>query len=187
MCFQINSRDHVQLYLFLGVIWLSKDVFLSHGVQGLATGTEQCCTASSVGSEATHTTSCVPSASAPLPVHAGETWFHWLENKRKWRKRAAAMPCDLQTVFLCVAVAAAALTGCGVCGLCRHTQVSHADMCVNQSSRTRKYHYISHCISLSLPFSCLSPGFSLTGLTFVWRSVCGLWAQAADQRGLVQP
>lgn len=53
---------------------LTVSVFVS---QGRPTATGQCCTASSAGREATPTTSCGPNASAPLPVHAGETWFHW--------------------------------------------------------------------------------------------------------------
>lgn len=42
-------------------------------LQGRATETGLCCTVSSAGRGATHTTSCGPSASAPLPVLAGET------------------------------------------------------------------------------------------------------------------
>lgn len=40
-------------------------------------GTGRCCTASSVGREATPTTSCDPNASAPPPVRAGEMAAYW--------------------------------------------------------------------------------------------------------------
>lgn len=59
-------------------VWVKHKVDPERASQGRPTGTGRCCTASSVGREATPTTSCGPNASAPLPVHAGETGFHWL-------------------------------------------------------------------------------------------------------------
>lgn len=160
-------------------------MFVSH-MQGRPTGTGRCCTASSVGREATRTTSCGQNASAPLPVHAGETLFHWLKSRSRW---CAVRPSDISfwnaavCVFLGVLLSLQQCWQDVVCGLCRKkTQVLKTDMSVNQSSRTRKYHHISHCPPLSLP-----PFLFLSGLTFVWRSVCGLWAQAVGPRGPALP
>lgn len=69
------------------------------------------------------TTSCGPSASAPLPVHAGETSFHWL---RVREQRLVA--CDPRPAGSAAAFVAAAVTGCGVWA---DTQVSEAEMSVH--------------------------------------------------------